>query len=176
MKKIVTIAGSSSKKSINMALATYAANKLKNVEIITVDLNKYEMPLYNIDIETEYGIPQPAIKLDAIFEYSDGIIISLAEHNGSYTAAFKNVLDWVSRINQKVWKNKPMLLMSTSPGSRGGITVLQSAKSYFPFMGGNIISDFSLPSFYDNFSESKITNQKLEDELINKVNLFKEAV
>lgn len=176
MKKIITIAGSSSKKSINKTLATYAANKLKNVEIITIDLNKYEMPLYSIDIETEYGIPQAAIKLDAIFEHSDGIIISLAEHNGSYAVAFKNILDWVSRINQKVWKNKPMFLMSTSPGERGGITVLQSAKSYFPFMGGNIISDFSLPSFYDNFSVSKITNQKLEDVLIKKVNLFKEAI
>jgi len=173
MKKIITIAGSSSKKSINKVLASYAANKLENVEILTIDLNDFEMPMYTVDTEVESGIPKSVLKIDAIFNEADGFIISLAEHNGSYTVVFKNMLDWLSRVNQKVWRNKPMLLLSTSPGERGGVTVLQSAISYFPFMGANVVSYFSLPSFFDNFSESKIINQELADALIKKVNLLK---
>jgi NAD(P)H-dependent FMN reductase len=58
-----------------------------------------------------------------------------------------------------------MLLMATSPGGRGGATVLQAAKAYFPFLGAHIVADFSFPNFYDNFSEDKISNQTLEEEL-----------
>ena len=54
-----------------------------------------------------------------------------------------------------------MFLMSTSPGARGGKTVLDTAKTYFPYLGGNIVSDFSLPSFYDNFKDGKIINELL---------------
>ena len=176
MKKVITIAGSNSQKSINKSLLMYASSLLKDVEIISIDLNDYVLPIYGVDFEEENAIPTAVKKLDKLFDSADGFIISLAEHNGSYAAVFKNTIDWLSRVNMKIWREKPMLLMAASPGGRGGITVLQSAKSYFPFMGGNIISDYSLPSFYDNFSESKITNQKLEDVLNKKVKLFKEAI
>ena len=64
----------------------------------------------------------------------------------------------MSRIDGKLWSDKPMLLMATSPGARGGATVLEIAKGRFPYMGGNIVADFSLPSFDDNFSGGKIAN------------------
>ena len=94
------------------------------------------------------------------------IVVSLAEHNGSYAAAFKNLYDWTSRIEQKPWSDKPMLLMASSPGGRGGSTVLESAKATFPRMGADLRATFSLPSFHDNFSaESGITEPALAAEL-----------
>jgi NAD(P)H-dependent FMN reductase len=176
MKKIIALGGSNSKKSINKALATYAANRLENTEIVVVDLNDFELPLYGIDLETDQGIPENAIKLSNLIESVDGLVISLAEHNGSYSAAFKNAYDWMSRIDPKVWKGKPMLLMATSPGGRGGASVLQTAKAGFPFLGGNIVADFSLPSFYDNFSEEGITNEALNRALLNQIALLQDAL
>ena len=176
MKKVIAIGGSNSKKSINKTLATYAANQLKDSEIIVVDLNDIDLPLYGIDLETEKGIPEEIIKLDNLIESADGLIISLAEHNGSYSVAFKNIFDWLSRINQKVWKNKPMLLMATSPGGRGGSSVLQAAKASFPHLGGNIIADFSMPSFHNNFSEGKIVGEELNTDLTQKIHLLQEAL
>lgn len=176
MKKIVAFGGSNSSKSINKALATYAANQIENAETIVVDLNDYNLPLYGIDLETEKGIPDGAIKLNQLIESADGLVISLAEHNGSYSTAFKNTYDWLSRIDKLVWKNKPMLLMATSPGARGGATVLQTAKAGFPYLGGNIIADFSLPSFYDNFSENGIKDEELDVSLKQKIKLFQEAI
>ena len=62
-----------------------------------------------------------------------------------------------------------MLLLATSPGTRGGKSVLEIAKSRFPYMGGNIIDTFSLPLFSDNFKENKIINSDLNEVLKLKV-------
>lgn len=174
MKTIVTIAGSNSQKSINKRLLSYTSGLLENAEIISIDLNDYVLPIYGVDFEAENGIPTTVKRLDELFDTADGFIISLAEHNGSYTAVFKNTIDWLSRSKMKIWRDKPMLLMATSPGSRGGATVLQSASAYFPFMGASITDTFSLPNFYDNFSEDELTNEELNQELNQKALLFEQ--
>lgn len=82
------------------------------------------------------------------------------------------MLDWLSRTNIKVWRVKPTLLIATSPGVRGGATVLQAAVNYFPFLSAKDVADFSLPNFYDNFSEEDNSNDELHEELIRKIQLF----
>lgn len=176
MKKIISIAGSNSQKSINRSLLTYTNSLLENVEIISIDLNDYVLPIYGEDFEAENGIPTAVKRLDEVFNGADGFILSLAEHNGSYAAVFKNTIDWLSRINMKIWREKPMLLMATSPGGRGGATVLQSASAYFPFMGANITDTFSLPSFYDNFNNGEIKDGRLKEDINSKVNKFQAKI
>ena len=107
---------------------------------------------------------------------ADGFIVSLAEHNGSYAAVFKNTIDWLSRVNIKIWREKPMLLMAASPGARGGATVLQLASAYFPFMGASITDTFSLPSFYDNFNYGEINDESLKNDILTKVNKFQTTI
>lgn len=165
MKKVIALGGSNSQKSINKILAVYAATKLKGTDVKVLDLNAYDLPLYGIDMETVNGIPQNAHNLLNDIRESDGIVLSLAEHNGAYSTAFKNAFDWMSRIDNKLWSEKPMLLMATSPGARGGATVLEIAKGRFPYMGGNIVSDISFPLFFDNFKDGVVTDEKLKKEL-----------
>lgn len=176
MKKIIALGASSSSKSINRTLAIHAASKVGDASVNVIDLNDYKLPLYSVDAEEELGIPEAAHQFSEIIESADGLVISLAEHNGTYTAVFKNLLDWLSRIDMKVWKGKPMLLMATSPGSRGGANVLAAAKSYFPFMDADIVADFSLPSFYDNFSNSGVANTELASKLEGKIALFEKSL
>ena len=165
MKKVIAFAGSSSKNSINKQLATYTANQVSGAEIAVLDLNDYELPLYGIDYEVEHGIPDNAKKFLETIQLADGIILSLAEHNGAYSTVFKNIFDWMSRIDGKLWNGVPMLLMATSPGARGGAGVLEIAKNRFAFMGGNIVAEFSFPSFNDNFKEGIIINKNLNNDL-----------
>jgi len=176
MKKIIAFAGSNSKKSINKELAIYASSLVENTQITILDLNDFELPLYGIDYENNHGIPENAQKFLDIIKSTDGIILSLAEHNGAYASVFKNIFDWMSRIEGKFWSNKPMLLMAASPGRRGGSSVLEIAKGRFQFMGGNIVSDFSLPSFYDNFSEGKLINEELNNQIKEAVQRFKKSI
>jgi NAD(P)H-dependent FMN reductase len=104
---------------------------------------------------------------------SDGIIISFAEHNGSYTAAFKNIFDWVSRIGKIVWWDKPMLLLSTSDGERGALSVLETAHSRISFNHKFDVPMFSLPNFSSNFSSNKgILNNDLNESFLNACKKF----
>lgn len=151
MRKIIAFAGSSSKTSINKQLATFAAHLFENASVEVLDLNDYEMPVFSVDKEKEHGIHNLAQDFYAKISSADLIVLSLAEHNGAYSAAFKNLLDWTSRINAKTFQEKEMLLLATSPGARGGSSVLDIATKRFPFQGGIVKGSFSLPSFYENF-------------------------
>lgn len=154
-KKIIAFGASSSRRSINKRLANWAAQQIPNTIHTLLDLNDFEMPIFSVDREENTGIPQLAHDFKAQLKSSDGIVISFAEHNGAYSAAFKNVMDWISRIDNNVWENKPMLLLATSPGKRGGATVLDIAVNKFKWMTSNTITHFSLPSFFQNFSDEE---------------------
>lgn len=165
--KIIAFGASPSKNSINKKLATYAASLFENAQVEVLDLNDYQMPIFSVDIEEAIGQHKFAqVFLDKIAT-ADILVISMAENNGNYSAAFKNILDWCSRINGKVFQQKPMLLMATSPGGRGAATVLEIAKNAFPRHGAIIKATFSVPNFDDNFDIEKgqITNTDLDTEL-----------
>ena len=106
---------------------------------------------------------------------ADAIICSMAEHNKTYTAAFKNLLDWCTRIDMNVFANKKMYLMSTSPGGYGGGNVMAAAQSFFPKCGANIVASFSLGKFHDNFKENKIIDELSLREFEAQLKLFEEA-
>lgn len=154
-KKIIALGASSSRNSINKTFANYAANMVKDADVKLLDLNDFEMPIYSIDREKENGIHELALAFKEEIKNADGIIISFAEHNGAYTAAYKNVYDWVSRIEMNVWMDKPMLLLATSPGGRGAKTVLGMAESSYRRSNKNTVASFSLPAFNNNFSEEE---------------------
>lgn len=171
MKKIIAFGASSSKNSINKQFATFVAHQFENSDIEILDLNVYEMPIFSVDKEAEIGIPTKAVDFYAKIGSADLIIISFAEHNGAYSTAFKNIFDWTSRINSKNFQEKPVLLLSTSPGARGGSSVIEIAKNRFPYQGAIVKGSFSLPSFYENFDAvNGIINQDLKSQLMEIVN------
>lgn len=165
--KIIAFAGSPSKKSINKKLATYAAGLFKDATVEVLDLNDYEMPLFSVDKELTIGQHPYAKEFLDKLASADMLVVSLAENNGNYSAAFKNVFDWCSRIDKNVFQEKPMLLMATSPGGRGGASVLEIAKNAFPRYGATIKDTFSLPLFNENFDTKKmeISNPELDQQL-----------
>lgn len=152
MLKILAFGASNSRNSINKQLAAYAAAQFAGAEVTLIDLNDFEMPIYGVDREKEEGIPSLAHDFKALIEAHDLLVISMAEHNGSYSVAFKNLLDWTSRIEQKLWTGRPMFMLSTSPGKRGGASVLETASVRAGFMGGEVVATFSLPSYRHHFS------------------------
>lgn len=171
MKKIIAFGASNSETSINKQLATFAANQFQNVTVEILDLNDYEMPIFSVDKEKENGIHPLAQEFYSKLGSADLIIISFAEHNGNYSSAFKNILDWTSRINAKTFQEKPMLLLATSPGARGGSSVLEIASKRFPFQGGIVKGSFSLPSFYENFDViNGIIHPEYKNQLLEIVN------
>ena len=170
--KILAFGASSSKNSINKKLATHAANVLatmcEEAQVEVLDLNDYEMPLFSEDIEKEIGQPEQAHQFLKKIEETDVLIISFAEHNGSYSAAYKNVFDWATRILPKVYQEKPAVILATSPGARGGGNVLEMALNGLPRFKADIKGSLSVPSFEENFDSEKmeLSNVELRDALI----------
>ena len=160
--KVVAFGASTSKQSINKRFVTYTVNHLAFDEANVLDLNDFNIPIFSIDEEQENGIPEQVIKFYEYLESADVVFISLAEHNGSYTAAFKNLFDWVSRHQLNMFEGTKLVLLSTAPGARGGLGVMEAALDRFPRHGADIIANFSLPKFHQNFSdESGIIDEAL---------------
>jgi len=175
--KILAFAASNSSKSINNYLVSYAASQLQEAEIEILNLNDYELPLYSEDREHELGQPERAKSFLDKIGNSDALIISFAEHNGSYTVAYKNIFDWASRINPKVFQNKPMVMLATSPGPGGASSVLAAATASSPYFDGVVKASFSVPSFYDNFDieQGRITNDEINRQLLTAINELHES-
>lgn len=171
-RPVIAFAASSSSRSINKQLVTCAAGMLEHAEVEILDLNDFELPLFSVDREDELGQPQLARSFYDKIGASDGIIISFAEHNGNYSAAYKNLFDWVSRINPKVYQNKAMVLLATSPGGRGGKGVLEIAVNAIPRHNGVIKASLSLPSFNDFFdtTEGQIVDEAVRTQVYDAIN------
>ncbi|GLR73608.1 NADPH-dependent FMN reductase [Aliivibrio sifiae] len=165
--KVLALAASSSSTSINKQLATYAAGLVANAEVEVLDLNDFEMPIFSEDKEKELGHPELAKCFFQKIGEADAIVISYAEHNGSYAAAFKNVFDWTSRIDMKVYQGKSVVMLATSPGPGGAATVLAAATGSAPYFAAEVKGSLSVPSFYDNFDMEKgeLCNENLISQL-----------
>lgn len=165
--KIIAFAGSNSHNSINKKLVTYVANLFEDATVEVLDLNDYALPVFSVDLEQEIGKPQLATDFLEKLASAEMIVVSLAENNGNYSVAFKNIFDWSSRQLKDVFQQKAVLLMATSPGARGGASVLEIAKNSLPRYGANIVATFSLPGFYENFDVDKqqISNPLFDNQI-----------
>jgi NAD(P)H-dependent FMN reductase len=173
MKKIIAFGASSSIHSINKKLATYAASCVPNAQVTILDLNDYEMPIFSVDRQYKDCFPQLAHDFKDLLMSADGIIISFAEHNSSYSAAFKNIFDWISRFEGNLWYSKPMLLLATNDGDRGAKTVLEQAHNRIARKNPYQIPHFSLPNFPKTFDDNKcILDSKLKTQFQNALAVF----
>lgn len=163
--KILAFGASNSRNSINKALAYFTATMVPDADIEVLDLNNYELPVFSEDLEKEIGQPDAAKGFFEKIGSSDGLIISFAEHNGSYSAAYKNLFDWASRIDQKVFQGKPTIYLATSPGPGGASSVLASAKDSAQFFGVDLKAAVSVPNFHDVYDaqSGRITGPALAD-------------
>ena len=60
-----------------------------------------------------------------------------------------------------------MVLLASSPGGRGGMSVLELALAQIPRFGGEIRGSVSVPMFYDNFDSERgaLKNDEIDAEL-----------
>lgn len=162
MKKILAFAGSNSSTSINHEFITYVANRIQGHEIKVIKLRDFEIPMYSIDLEKERGIPTDIKILKNLIDEHDALVISVNEHNGTVSAFFKNIIDWLSRLDRSFLTGKIILLMSTSPGSRGAAAALEYTKHMLPRFGGKIVESFSFPAFKENLQNDQVQNEVLD--------------
>ena len=156
---ILASAASNNGKSINKRFAEHAASVLKSelMPEVEIELNDYEMPIYSPDRKIAEGIPPKAQMFYDKIGAADGLINSYAEYNGSYTAAFKNVFDWASRIEMKIYQGKPVVVLARSPGAGGGKNVLKTVMDAAPFFGANIKGNLSIGPYDEHVETGRLS-------------------
>lgn len=157
--KILAFSASNSRASINRALVHYALGRLNKISTnhtsSVLNLNDFEMPLYSIDREKEDGIPENARNFYKKIGDADALLVSFAEHNGCVSVAWKNIFDWMSRIDIKVWQGKPLVLLAATPGKRAGAGVLTQQVSLAPHFGAEVIGHLGIGKWSESWSSDK---------------------
>jgi len=176
MASILAFAGSNSSTSINFELVRCTVALVEGHAVQLKDMAQYPFPMYRADDERLKGFPEEVVEFKADIGSAEGLILSVNEHNGNPSAYFKNLMDWLSRMDRKFMEGTKIFLMSTSGGKRGGAGSREVVHNLLSRFGGEIVSSFSLPSFRENFGDGKILDADLKVEHQKALNAFLESL
>ncbi len=122
--KILVMSGSSRDGSVNMMLATIAAERLTalGADVRHVSLKDFVLPL--VDATGFGNAPALATQLAELVLAQDGLFLVSPEYNAGYAPALKNALDWISVAKPgapgTTLSGKVVALGGVSPGAMGG--------------------------------------------------------
>jgi chromate reductase, NAD(P)H dehydrogenase (quinone) len=117
---VLVICGSLRKGSYNAALARMLP-RLAPAGISFRSAPSFaKIPIYDHDIQTASGIPAEVNAWADAIRSADALIIVTPEYNWSIPGGLKNAIDWVSRMKDQPFKDKPVALQSAAGGILGG--------------------------------------------------------
>ena len=117
---VLVICGSLRKGSYNAALArTLPALAPAGLSLRSAP-SFANFPIYNADIQTASGFPPEVNAWADAIRSADALIIVSPEYNWSIPGGLKNAIDWVSRMQNQPFKDKPVAFQSAAGGILGG--------------------------------------------------------
>lgn len=165
--RILAFAGALRTGSYNKKLAKVAAEHARaaGADTTFIDLRDFPLPVFDEDLEKSDGLHPNARKLKDLFLAHHGLIISTPEYNSTYSAAFKNAIDWVSRPAKNpdgtpeaplgCFDGKIVALFAASPGALGGIRVLPELRRLLANIKCTVLPDqLALSKSHEAFDES----------------------
>ena len=146
--KILAFAGSTRAASFNKKLLAIAVKGAEDAgaQVTVVDLRDFPMPIMDQDLEAASGAPEHAKRLKDLFDANDALLIACPEYNSSITPLLKNVIDWVSRPDERrapiaCYQGKVAAILSASPSGLGGIRGLVHVRSILGNIGVLVLPD-----------------------------------
>jgi chromate reductase len=117
---VLVICGSLRKGSYNAALARMLPRLAPAGMSFRTAPSFAKLPIYDHDIQTASGFPAEANAWADAIRSADALIIVTPEYNWSIPGGLKNAIDWVSRMKDQPFKDKPVALQSAAGGILGG--------------------------------------------------------
>lgn len=118
------------------------------------------VPLYNADLDGDQK-PESVIALKNAIRDCDGLVLVSPEYNYGMPGVLKNALDWASRPGyQSVLKDKPVLIMTSSPGVLGGVRAQGQLRQT---LAGTLSRVIAVPEVVIPQVQAKIQNGRLTD-------------
>ena len=156
---VITICGSLRKVSFNAILAESLPALAPASMSISPAPPIGTLPLYNFDLQHEHGFPAPLLALCDAIRAADGVIFVTPEYNYSIPGVLKNAIDWVSRVPQQPFLNKPVAIQSASPSTLGGARAQYHLRQVLVFLEAFV---FNRPEVVVTFANTKIDEAKRE--------------
>ncbi len=178
MTSILIFAGSARQDAFSKQLAVAATTLVagEGGKPTLIDLADFEVPLYNADLETATGIPQPVIDFRRLVASHAGMIIATPEYNGFVTPLLLNMLCWAPRPLPShdfgaVFQGRPVALMASSPGRLGGVRVIPRLRDVVAELGMIPVPGFlTVPAAGSAFTEQgRFVDRQTEDEIVSLV-------
>jgi chromate reductase len=163
--RLLVIAGSARHGSLSLRLAgaATALARKAGTSVETLDLRALQLPLYDGDLEAAGGVPDAALRLLDAIRAADALLIVTPEYNGFPTPLLINTFDWLSRLSATVERpgglaataNKPVALLSASPGPLGGLRSMNFLRQYLQMAFAMIVvpQQFALSRAHEAFDE-----------------------
>jgi chromate reductase len=117
---VLVICGSLRKGSYNAALARMLPALVPAGMSLRTAPSFAKLPIYDHDIQTASGFPADANAWADAIRSADALIIVTPEYNWSIPGGLKTAIDWVSRMKDQPFKDKPVALQSAAGGILGG--------------------------------------------------------
>ena len=162
------ICGSLRKASFNRALMN-ALPGLAPAGMTLAEAPSFRsFPLYNADLQTSGGFPADVVALADAIRAADGVVIISPEYNWTIPGALKNSFDWVSRLSDQPFKNKPVAIQSATGGSLGGARMQYHLRMALMYLNAFV---FGTPEVFVGLAQTKFDEKTLalKDEPTRKV-------
>src|SRR5437868_5958427 len=156
---VITLAGSLRKGSFNAALARQLPKWQPEGMNITEAPPWAGLPIYNADDQGATGFPAAAETLAAAIRAADGVVIVSPEYNYGVPGGLKNAIDWVSRMKDQPFKDKPIAIQSVAGGPLGGGRVQYQWRQIMVFLEA---LTFTRPEVFVGMAGSKFDEKTLE--------------
>jgi chromate reductase len=154
---VLVICGSLRKGSYNAAL-TRALPELTPPEMNLITAPSIgDFPLYNADVQAS-GFPPAAEALAAAVRAADAVLFVTPEYNWSMPGVLKNAIDWVSRMKDQPFDNKPVAIQSCSQGPLGGARMQYHWRMSMTFLKAHI---FGTPEVFIGNAQTKFDKDTL---------------
>jgi len=113
--------------------------------------------LYNQDLDGE-SVPEIVAALRAAIAEADGVIIASPEHNHSYSAAAKNLVDWASRPLMKgpIIGKRSMVIVA-GPGPGGGVHCIAAMSELLTLLRGTVVAAVGIAGVHEKLATDSDT-------------------
>jgi chromate reductase len=159
---VVSICGSLRKGSFNAALQRALPGLAPAGMSISAAPSWASFPVYNADDQNTTGFPAAVETLAAAIRAADGVIIVTPEYNYSIPGGLKNAIDWLSRLKDQPFLNKPVAIQSATGGPMGGGRMQYHLRAAMVFLDAHV---FNKPEIFVGMAQTKFDDKlELKDE------------
>lgn len=159
MTHVLTICGSLRKGSYNRALMN-ALPALAPAGMSFSEAPPFRgFPLYDADLQNSTGFPADVTAMADAIRAADGVIIISPEYNYTIPGALKNALDWVSRLKDQPFRDKPVAIQSATGGPLGGARMQYHLRQVLIFLNA---FTFGTPEIFVGMAQTRFDENTLE--------------